>query len=122
MDLCDVQKLMYVNSHFRYILTVIDIFSKFAWAIPLKNKTPQEVKRGFLEILASGRKPRKLHADEGNEFKSVFTAYLKDNNIEFFQSKTAKAWIVERFNRTIKEKMWRMFTFNKNKSLKHLIT
>ena len=57
-----------VNNGYRYILTVIDLFSRYAWAKPIKDKTGKEVKHAFQEILALGRKCERLQTDEGREF------------------------------------------------------
>lgn len=116
-DLVDVQKLKYQNKHNNYILTVIDVFSKFAWTVPIKFKKANDTYEAFKKIIkSSNRIPKKLHIDGGNEFKGKCKAYLEELNIDLYvvESKM-KASVVERFNRTLKEKMWRMFTFNKNK-------
>jgi hypothetical protein len=104
------------NDEYKYILTVIDVFSKYAWAIPLMSKTPDDVKQAFKTIFKSGRKPKKIQTDDGMEFfgKSMRN-YFKEENIGHFSTKSElKASVVERFNRTIKEKMWRCFTFRNN--------
>ena len=67
IDLVDMQKFSSVNKKFNYILTVIDISSKFAWAIPIKKKTGEEIMRAF-NIIFRGRKPSKIHTDKGLEF------------------------------------------------------
>jgi len=116
-DLVDVQKIKYQNSHNNYILTVIDCFSKYAWAEPIKNKTAVQTYQAFKNIIEkSGRTPQKLIVDGGNEFKGQCKKYLEGLGINLFISESdLKASLVERFNRTIKERIWRMFTFNKNK-------
>jgi len=116
-DLIDVQKIKYQNSHNNYILTVIDCFSKYAWAIPIKTKHATNVQQAFEKIIeGSKRKPLKLHVDGGNEFKGICKKYLEELNIQLYITESEKkAAIVERFNKTLKERMWRMFTFNKNK-------
>ena len=57
-----------VNEGYRYLLTVIDLFSRYAWAQPIKDKTCKEVKRDFQEILALGRKCQRLETDKGRKF------------------------------------------------------
>src|SRR5258707_6636830 len=57
-----------VNNGYRYLLTVIDLFSRYAWAKPIKDKTGKEVKQAFREIFATGRKPQRLQTNEGLEF------------------------------------------------------
>ena len=115
-DLVDVSKLMYQNSHFKYILTVIDVFSKYAWAIPIKNKTAESTEKAFQQILSEGRKPRYIYVDGGNEFKGSCKKLLDSFDIKLVLTKSKfKASVVERFNRTLKEKMWRVFTLNNDK-------
>ena len=116
IDLVDLKKLKYENSHFEYLMTCIDVFSKKAWAIPIKKKTPNECLDAFKKILESGRKPTSIVMDKGNEFKGVCKEFFKQNNILIFLTNTKqKAAVVERFNLTLKTKMYRLFTFNKNK-------
>ena len=115
-DLVDLSKLSGSNSKYKYILTCIDVFSKFAWAEPLLNKSAETTTEAFKKILSNGRKPNLIYSDDGNEFKGECKKFLKDNNIELFVTNSKnKATLVERFNRTLKEKMYRYFTFNKIK-------
>jgi hypothetical protein len=116
-DLIDMKKLKFSNSHFEYMLTCIDIFSKFAWAIPIKKKTAEATKLGFQKIFEDNRFPEKIHIDQGNEFKGVCKIYLEKLGIEtYFTNTHIKASIVERFNRTLKNKLWRYLTFKKSKT------
>ena len=110
--LVDVQNLSRYNKGTKYLLTCIDIFSKYAWAVPLKKKQGQELVKAFQTILASGGKPLKLQTDQGTEFLNrVFQKFIRENNIEFFTVKSAlKASVVELFNRTFKNKMYKYFT------------
>ena len=111
-DLVDVQNLSRYNKGYKYLLTCIDIFSKYAWVVPLKTKQGQELVKAFQMILSSGRKPNKLQTDQGTEFlNGVFQKFLRDNNIDFFTVNSGlKASVVERFNRTFKNKMYKYFT------------
>lgn len=112
-DLADLQSLSTYNDGYKYLLNCIDIFSKFAWSVPLKTKTSREVLAAFSHILSSSnRKPFKLQADAGSEFVNKdFQKFLKSNFIDFFTTNSeVKASIVERFNRTLKTIMWRSFT------------
>lgn len=110
-DLVDLSKLKRYNRDYRYLLTCIDVFSKYAWAIPLKDKTGKSLVKAFGEIVRE-RKPLQLQTDKGSEFTNRrFQTFLKENQILFFTSfNEVKAAIVERFNRTLKTKMWRYFT------------
>lgn len=113
-DLADVQLLANQNYGYRYILTVIDIFSRFAWARPLKTKRGEEVASAFKDIFDEGRIPRRVQTDQGKEFENRYVFKLfQQHNIELFSVKSAyKAAIVERFNRTLKNKLWRYFTMS----------
>lgn len=112
-DLVDVSALQKYNQGFRYILTCIDILSKYAWAVPLKTKRGVDIVQGFQKIFLE-RKPKSLQTDQGTEFKNAtFQKFLRENGVRFFTTfNTTKASVVERFNRTLKGKMWRYFTHN----------
>lgn len=110
-DLVDMQKYKYHNKQFNYILTVIDIFSKYAWAIPIKKKTGEDITNSF-RLLFKSRYPKKLQTDKGLEFINKNTQELfKKYNINWFATENeTKAQVVERFNRTLKSKMFKYFT------------
>ena len=120
-DLADMQALASENNGIKYLLTCIDVFSKFAWVVPIKDKSTQTMLEA-LDILlkqAKPRKPKKLQTDKGTEFLSrPFQNKLKSEyNIEHFTTMgETKASIVERFNRTIKERIWHYFTSSNSKS------
>jgi transposase InsO family protein len=113
MDLVDMSRFAKSNSGFKFLITCIDVFSKFAWVIPIRNKSADVVLNGFREILKGKRKPDKLQTDRGTEFiNSKFAKLLKENNIQLYSvNSELKASVVERFNRTIKERMFRYFTY-----------
>src|SRR5208282_2144261 len=113
MDLVDMQDKSKSNEGYNYILTVIDIFSRYAWAEPLKTKSPRHVMPALRNIFAQGRKPMKVQSDQGLEFESkVMKNFFSSLHIEQFSVKSQfKAAIVERFNRTLKNKMFSYFTF-----------
>ena len=114
-DLVIMDSLSKYNNGFKYILTVIDVLSKYARVEPIKTKTGENLVKAFEKILRKGRKPETFHSDKGTEFTNrLFQKYLKKNNIRFFTTQNAetKASIVERFNRTLKTKMWKYFTAN----------
>ena len=78
-DLIDKSSLSKYNNNYKFILTVIDIFTKYAWAIPLKNKSGLSKTNGFKTILSEGRKPDKLWVDRGSEFcNKTFKILLKE--------------------------------------------
>ena len=93
------------NKQFRYIFIVIDNFSKYLWAVPLKNKYSQTITNKFSNILTtSKRKPLKLESDRGSEFyNSIFQNFLETKNIHHFSRFTDKgSSIAERVIRTIR--------------------
>ena len=96
---------------YKYILTVMDIYTRYAWCKPLKSKRAQEVKSAFEEIIKkSKRKPVKLWVDEGKEFN-----FIKSLGIEVYNTHNfGKAVMIERFNRTITNKLWKQFSINGN--------
>eukprot|EP00732_Lithocolla_globosa_P000347 Lithocolla_globosa_v1_NODE_99_length_6376_cov_39.997943.p1 type:complete len:333 gc:universal NODE_99_length_6376_cov_39.997943:3284-2286(-) len=111
-DLADLLRLVKDNDGFRYLLTVIDIFSKQAWAVPLKNKDAKTVASAFEKIFTtSKRTPLKLQTDDGKEFfnKDVQSLFNKYNIHHFSTPSELKAVVVERFNRTLKERMYKYF-------------
>ena len=123
-DLIDVQKLKRDNKGTNYLLTVVDVFSKYAWVLPIKQKTGPRV----AEVLAtlfktSKRTPQKLQTDDGKEFYNKHvTKVLKDHDVHHFStSGDTKASVVERFNRTFKQRLYRyMTTYNTFKYLSAL--
>lgn len=110
-DLVDMQSLASFNDNFKYLLTCIDVLSKYAWAIPLKDKKSNSIVKAF-EIIFSERLPIHLQSDAGKEFMNLqFQNYLKQKGVHFFKTNNStKASIVERFNRTLKTKMYKYFT------------
>ena len=111
-DLCDMSFKAEDNDDHTFILTCIDCFSKYAWAIPLKSKHADEILRAFKEILKSGRKPKRLQTDKGKEFLNTKVQnFLRQHEIQFFTTESEKkASIVERFNRTMKGRTYKYFT------------
>ena len=83
VDLADMQLLSKFNKRFRFLLCVIDIFSKYAWVIRLKDKKGISIVNAFQIILKdSNRKPNKIWVDKGSEFyNNSFKKWLKDNDI-----------------------------------------
>ncbi|VDO29412.1 unnamed protein product [Brugia timori] len=114
MDLMDFQKFKRKNSGHTFVLLVIDIFSKFIWLYPLKDKTGLEVAKALQDIIRSCPfgPPKNLQADEGKEFINVHCKEIyKKEKINFYHVYThLKAAIAERAIRTIKSKLYRYFT------------
>jgi hypothetical protein len=114
-DLVDMSSMSKENKGIKFLLAVIDIFSKFGWMIPLKNKSGLSVSEAFEKIFKmSSRKPKLLWVDKGKEFynKNMKTL-LKENEIEIYSTENEeKSCIVERWNGTMKQKMFKYFTAN----------
>ena len=115
-DLADLSKLSKSNDKHRYLLCTIDVFSKYAWVVPIKDKTGKTLVIAFKSVLKSGRWPNILQTDKGAELKNKeFQNFLKTRKIHFFTTENpkTKANIVERFQRTLKTRMWKYFTHNR---------
>ena len=84
-ELADMQLLSKFNKRYRFLLCVIDIFSKYAWVIPLKDKKGISIVNAFQIISKeSNRKPNKIWVDKGSEFyNSSFKKWFKDNDNVF---------------------------------------
>ena len=115
-DLVDMSKFAKYNKGYKYLLTIIDTFSKYGWIVPLKNKSANSVVEAFENVFKrSGRIPDRLWTDKGKEFYNEKMRRLlkKNNNIILYSTENEeKSSIVERWNRTMKEKMWKYFTAN----------
>ena len=98
-DLADMQDIARQNCGMRYLLTVIDVFSKFALAIPVHSKNAKAITEAFDQVLitAKPRKPRRLQTDKGKEFfNSDFQALMKRHKIQHFASESdQKAAVVD---------------------------
>ena len=94
------------NRGYRYVLVIIDNFSKYGWAVPLKNKNAQTIKDFFEKILISSqRKPNLIESDRGKDFyNNIFQDFLNKNNIKLYSRNSSYgAVFAERFNRTIRD-------------------
>ena len=103
-DLIDKSSLSKNNNNYKFIITVIDIFTKYAWAIiPLKNKSGLSITNGFKIVLGESRKPEKLWVDRGSEFyNKTFKSLLKEYETKLYSTYSdLKAVFIERFNRTL---------------------
>ena len=95
---------------------VMDIFSKYGWIVPLKDKKGETVTKAFQQIFKEGDKPEYLWTDKGSEFYNKHMKDLLDkHNIKLYSTENEeKSSVVERWSRTIKTKMWRQFTAQGN--------
>ena len=117
-DLIDFSLLKSYNDHYKYILVVIDVFSKKAFTAYLKTKSSSDMIQAFEQLMPEIGKFQKLQTDMGREFLNrPFQTWLKQHHVEHFytQNFDTKASIAERFIRTLKEKLWRYFTYTNSR-------
>lgn len=114
-DLLVMKKYAAENKDFKYILVVLDTFSKYLWLQPLRRKLASHVTPAFQKLFSS-RTPKFLHVDKGKEFRNKsLKSLLKKHNIIMYHSESKeKSAIVERVNRTINEKLKLRFEVNQN--------
>ena len=112
-DLVDMQFAEKVNDGVKYLLTVIDVLSKYAWVRPLTSKTGDALVEAFRSIFEEGRVPQRIQTDNGTEFlnKKLQSYFRKMHVHHFVTYNETKAQIAERFNRTLKDKMFRYFQY-----------
>ena len=118
-DLIDMNTIDKDNKDNKYLLNVIDVFSKYAWSIPIKKKDSKSVLDAFKSIIQdSKRKPQYLWVDKGSEFYNKdFKNYLKENKINMYSTfGDHKSAVIERFNRTLKNMMWKYFDANNTRN------
>ena len=113
VDLADMQSLSRKNKGIKYLLCVIDLNSKYAFVISLKDKKGISIVNAFNKIIKqSNRKPNKIWVDQGGEFyNNVFEKWLSDNDINMYSTyNEGKSVVVERFIRTLKNKLYKHMT------------
>ena len=113
VDLADMQSLSKKNKGIKYLLCAINLYSKYAFVVPLKDKKGISVTNGFNKIIKqSGRKPSKIWVDQGIEFYNhVFKRWLSRNNIIMYSTyNESKSVVAERFIRTLKNKLYKHMT------------
>ena len=115
-DLVDMSPYSRSNSGYKYLSTVIDVFSKYGWIVPLNTKTCKETAMALQKLFTTttNASPSRLWTHKGTEFynqqsKRVLTA----NNVTLYSTENEeKSSVVERWNRTMKNIMWKYFTAN----------
>ena len=115
VDLADMQSLSRKNKGIKYLLCVIDLYSKYAFVIPLKDEKRISIVNAFNKIIKqSNRKPKKIRVDQGGEFYNhVFKKWLSDNDIIMYSAyNEGKSVIDEKFIRTLKNKLYKHMTAN----------
>lgn len=111
-DLADVSNISSHNDGYKFLLVLIDIFSRFLFLIPLKNKQHQSITDGFKLVFQSGRKPNTIRTDKGSEFKNRWVkAFFKKEGIHTIY--TQNETYAERVIRTMKNLMYRYFLKNR---------
>ena len=109
-DLADMQALSKENEGYKFLLLVIDTFSKYGWIVPLKDKKGETIVKALKEIFKeSGRRPAKLWTDKGREF---FNKDVRDLVYLYATENEEKSSIAERWIRTMKEEIFKYFTDN----------
>ena len=112
-DLVDMTPFFRPIKGYKYLLAVIDVYSKYGWIVPLKTKTGKEVAQAFRKLFHNGH-PSRLWTDKGTAF---YNRQLKDvleaNDVMlYFTENEEKSSVVEQWNRTMKNIMWKHFTAN----------
>ena len=118
-DLVDMSRLKQTNNEINFLLTLIDVFYEWAWCVPMKSKSAAALVTAFRQLL-SNMAPTTLQTDKGSAFLNRPLQWLlKEYGVHHFttHNEDTKASIIERFNRTLKTRMWRYFT--KNKTLRY---
>ena len=112
-DLVDMKEWSTNNKGYKYMLNVIDVYSKYVWSVPLKDKTGETTTEAFKHIVKiSNRIPKHLWVDKGKEFYNKnMDQWLENKNLtRYFAYGEHKCCVVERFNMALKERRWRRFT------------
>ena len=113
VDLADTQSLSKKNKCIKYLLCAIDLFSKYAFVVPLKDKKGISIVNALNKIIKqSNRKPNKIWVDQGSEFYNrVFKKWLSDNDIIMYSTfNEGKSVVAERLIRTLKNKLYKHMT------------
>ena len=107
-----MQSLSKYNKGIKCLLCAIDLFSKYAWVIFLKDKKETSIVNAFQKIISEERKPNKLWVNQGSEFcNNSFKDFLKMNNIEMYSTYIeGKSVVAKRFIKTLKNKIFKHMT------------
>lgn len=119
MDLVQLTSFADDNDGYCYIMNVLDVFSRYVWAVPLKTKSAEEVLEAFKKVVKQNKNitPSYVWADQGTEFyNKKFKEYCKEHGITLYSTfGNHKSAMVERYNRTQKAPMWAYFTETQSK-------
>jgi hypothetical protein len=122
-DIMDMQKFSKQNGGYKYLAVFIDIFSRYIWVEPMKTKKNEEMLKVIYRVFNKGRKPLYLRTDQGNEYTGKYVQhFLRKNDVHHFTAlNPIHANYAERLIRTLKGKIYRLFTANQNKKyINHL--
>ena len=112
-ELADMQLISKFNKGFKFLLYVIDIYSKHAWVTPLKDKESTTIINTFQKNFnESDRKPNEIWVDEGSKVGNrSMKSFLQNNDIETYSTRNeGKSFMLERFIRTLKNKIYKYMT------------
>jgi hypothetical protein len=115
---CDLVDMTEVNADngYRYILNIVDCFSKYAWSVPLKSKRTEELVEAFRTLFRTSKPERLWWDEESGIHSNKFQTFLMNENVALYTTGSEiGVSVVERFNRTLKNWMWKEFTKNGNK-------
>ncbi|KAK3105391.1 hypothetical protein FSP39_024116 [Pinctada imbricata] len=123
VDLADVSNLAKENVRIKYLLVIIDVFSRFLWVQPLQSKQHGPVLEALNKVISSGRQPKEIRTDKGSEFKNKWLAeFFKTHGIHHSVTQNeTKANYAERVIRTIKVLFYRYFTHNRTYRYKDVL-
>ena len=112
VDLADMQSLSKYDKGNKYLLCAIDLFSKYAWVVRLKDKKGGSIVNAFQKIISKGRKANELSVDQDSEFyNNSFKDFLKINSTEMYSTyNERKSVFAEIFIRTLKNKIFKHIT------------
>jgi hypothetical protein len=112
IDLADFRNIAKYNNNYTFLLVCVDVFSRYLFIKPLKNKTGKEVVKGLKKIFSNGRQPYVIHFDRGKEFLNrTVIGFLKSRNIKYFNSdnEDIKSSLTERVIQTVRSKLYKYF-------------
>ena len=117
-DFAEMESLSSKNKNVKYLLCVIDVFTKYAWVKPLKDKKGKTVLNAFMEIVnESNCKPNKLWVDQGRKFyNKLMQEWLGNNNLMYSTHNEGRSVIAEIFIKILKAKIYKKMTANDSKS------
>ena len=112
VDLADMQSLSKYNKGIKYLLSAINLYSKYAWVVSIKHKKGTSIANAFKRIISKERKPNKIWVDHSRKFyNNTFKDFLEINNIETYSTyNEGKSAVAEKFIRILKNKIFKHMT------------